>query len=61
MKRLYPEILFRKVSRVGGSEIFYLKSYLSGKRRILGFDKKGLPLNTSQVRPDSDESFITIL
>ncbi|XP_058944632.2 uncharacterized protein [Pocillopora verrucosa] len=61
VKLLYPEILFRKVSREAGSEIFYLKSYLSGKRRILGFDKKGLPLNTSQVRPDSVESFITII
>ena len=32
-----------------GSELFFLKSYLDDKGRILGFDEKGHPINTNQM------------
>ena len=61
VKRLYPEILFKKVPREIGSDYFYFESYLSGKRRVLGFDENGLAMNTGQVTPDSLESLIASL
>ncbi|RMX41992.1 hypothetical protein pdam_00001263 [Pocillopora damicornis] len=61
VKRLYPEILLKKVPREIGSYYFYFESYLSGKRRVLGFDKNGLAMNTGQVTPDSLESLIASL
>ncbi|CAH3149686.1 unnamed protein product [Pocillopora meandrina] len=59
VKKLYPEILFKKVPREAGSSLFYFKSYLSDKRRILGFNNKGLPMNTGQVTPNSLESLFS--
>ncbi|RMX41994.1 hypothetical protein pdam_00001261 [Pocillopora damicornis] len=59
VKKLYPEILFKQVPRETGSSLFYFKSYLSDKRRILGFDSKGLPMNTGQVTPNSLESLFS--
>ncbi|CAH3149688.1 unnamed protein product, partial [Pocillopora meandrina] len=58
-KRLYPEILFKKVPREIGSDYFYFQSNLKDKRRVLGFDKYGLPMNTGQVTPNSEESLFT--
>ncbi|RMX41993.1 hypothetical protein pdam_00001262, partial [Pocillopora damicornis] len=59
VKRLYPEILFKKVPREVGSDYFYFQSNLKDKRRVLGFDKYGLPMNTGQVTPNSEESLFT--
>ena len=47
----HPEILFHKIPRAGGSNDFYLQSLLDDKRRIVGFDKKGTPMNTTDVMP----------
>ena len=47
----HPEILFHKILRVRGSNDFYLKSLLDDAPRIVGFDKKGMPMNTTDVKP----------
>ena len=47
----HPEILFHKIKRAGGSDDFYFKSLLDGKQRIVGFDKTGMPMNTTGVTP----------
>ncbi|PFX27460.1 hypothetical protein AWC38_SpisGene7838 [Stylophora pistillata] len=56
-----PEVLFYKVAREPGSELFYFKSYLKDKRRILGFDQSGEPLNTSQVDSNGEESWFSVI
>ena len=47
----HPKILFQKISRARGSDEFYFKSLLDGAQRIVGFDEKGKPMNTTGVRP----------
>ena len=47
----HPEILFHKIPRARGSDEFYFKSLLDGARRIVGFDEKGKPMNTTDVTP----------
>ena len=47
----HPEILFHKILRARGSNDFYFKSLLDGKQRIVGFDKTGMPMNTTDVMP----------
>ena len=47
----HPKILFQKISRARGSDEFYFKSLLDGAQRIVGFDEKGNPMNTTGVRP----------
>ena len=50
----HPKILFQKISRARGSVEFYFKSLLDmldGAQRIVGFDEKGKPMNTTGVRP----------
>ena len=56
-----PEVLFYKVAREPGSELFYFKSYLKDKQRILGFDQSGEPLNTSQVDSNGEESWFSVI
>ena len=56
----HPEILFHKIPREGGSNEFYLQSLLDDKRRIVGFDKKGKPMNTTGVRPRQSASLFEI-
>lgn len=48
----HPEVLFYRVPREPGSDLFYFKSYLKDKQRILGFDDCGNALNPAQVQPD---------
>ncbi|KAL9958669.1 hypothetical protein ACROYT_G035718 [Oculina patagonica] len=57
----HPEVLFYKVPREPGSELFYFKSYLTDKQRILGFDQNGNPLVTTQVQPDQLESQFSMI
>ncbi|PFX27455.1 uncharacterized protein LOC111327610 isoform X2 [Stylophora pistillata] len=56
-----PEVLFYKVAREPGSELFYFKSYLKDKQRILGFDTSGKPLNTSEVDLNREESWFSVI
>ena len=60
VKKDNPEVLFYKVAREEDSELFYFKSYLKDKQRVLGFDQKGNPMNTSQVQPDQLESWFSV-
>ena len=60
VKRDSPEVLFYKVAREEDSELFYFKSYLKDKQRVLGFDQEGNPMNTSQVQPDQLESWFSV-
>ena len=53
----HREILFHKIPREPGSKWFYLKSLLNDDdddddddRRIVGFDEKGMPMNTTEVK-----------
>ena len=61
VKDSHPEVLFYKVPRQPGSDLFYFKSYLPDKQRILGFDQYGNPLNTAQVQPDQLESQFSMI
>jgi len=61
VKKDHPEVLFYKIPREPGSELFYFKSYLTDKQRILGFDQHGNPLNTAQVQPDQLESQFSMI
>ena len=54
-------MLFYKVPREPGSELFYFKSYLTDKQRIVGFDQNGDPLNTAQVQPNQLESLFRMI
>ena len=47
----HPKILFHKILRATGSNQFYFKSLLDGAQRIVGFDEKGKPMNTTDVTP----------
>ena len=46
----HPKILFHKIPRVTGSKQFYFKSLLDGTERIVGFDERGIPMNTTEVK-----------
>ncbi|XP_027037314.1 uncharacterized protein LOC113665788 isoform X1 [Pocillopora damicornis] len=61
VKRDSPEVLFYKVAKEPGSELYYFKSYLKDKQRILGFDQEGNPMNTSQVQPKQQESLFSVV
>lgn len=61
VKRDSPEVLFYKVAKEPGSELYYFKSYLKDKQRILGFDLEGNPMNTSQVQPRQQESLFSVV
>ena len=61
VKRDSPEVLFYKVAKEPGSELYYFKSYLKDKQRILGFDPEGNPMNTSQVQPKQQESLFSVV
>ncbi|KAJ7390146.1 hypothetical protein OS493_027185 [Desmophyllum pertusum] len=61
VKKDHPEALFYKVPREPGSELFYFKSYLTDKLRILGFNQNGDPMNTAQVQPDQLESQFSMI
>lgn len=61
VKELHPEVLFYKVPRQPGSELFYFKSYLTDKQRILGFDQHGDPLNTAHVQRNQLESLFSMI
>ena len=45
------KILFHKRWGKDGYGKFYLQSLLDDKQRIVGFDEKGKPMNTTGVRP----------
>ena len=47
----HPKILFHKILRATGSNQFYFKSLLDGAQRIVGFDERGKPMNTTEVTP----------
>ena len=57
----HSDVLFYKVPREKGSDYFYLKSFLADKQRILGFDKCGIALNTTQVQPNQEECLFTMV
>ena len=45
----HPKILFHKIPRATGSKQFYFESLLDDKQRIVGFDERGIPMNTTKV------------
>ncbi|XP_022787513.1 uncharacterized protein LOC111327566 [Stylophora pistillata] len=61
VKKERPEVLFYKVAREPGSNLFYFKSYLKDKQRILGFDTSGKALNTSEVDSNREESWFKVI
>lgn len=54
-------MLFYKVAKEPGSELYYFKSYLKDKQRILGFDQEGNPIKSSQVQPRQQESLFSVV
>ena len=47
----HREILFHKKPKTRGSKQFYFESLLADKPRFVGFDKRGMPMNTTEVKP----------
>ena len=56
----HPKILFHKILRATGSKQFYFKSLLDGAERIVGFDERGMPMNTTGVGPGQLASLFEI-
>ena len=58
----HPKILFHKKWGSPGSKWFYLESLLKCKddRRIVGFDEKGMPMNTTKVKEGESASLFKI-
>ena len=56
----HPKILFHKKLRATGSNQFYFKSLLDGAQRIVGFDERGMPMNTTEVTPGQLASLFEI-
>ena len=56
----HPKILFHKKLRATGSNQFYFKSLLDGAKRIVGFDERGMPMNTTEVTRDHLASLFEI-
>ena len=65
----HPKILFHKKWWRPGSKWFYLKSLLKDDdndddddddRRIVGFDEKGMPMNTTKVKKGESASLFKI-
>ena len=52
INKSHREILFHKIPRATGSNQFYLKSLLDDddEERFVGFDEKGMPMNTTKVK-----------
>ena len=56
----HPKILFHKIPRATGSKQFYFKSLLDGAQRIVGFDERGIPMNTTEVESGQSASLFEI-
>ena len=56
----HPKILFQKKPRVPGSKQFYFESLLDDKQRIVGFDERGIPMNTTEVKSGQSASLFEI-
>ena len=56
----HPKILFHKIPRATGSKQFYFESLLDGAQRIVGFDERGIPMNTTEVESGQSASLFEI-
>ena len=56
-----PEMVFYQRLKSRQSDLNYFESYLSDKRRILGFDDAGKPLDPTKVDPVKSEAHFRVL